>query len=80
MFGSGNWIDPALVPGVAAADAPDAEPDTADHAVMGNGVCRITGTGGVKAALPPDSRIRIFRIVSPVLANNRQSGPAIRDD
>ena len=54
MFGTGNWVDPALMPGMATTDPSDAEPDATNHTMVGDSIGRITGTGRVKAALPPD--------------------------
>jgi len=54
MFGSGNGIDTALVPGMTTAYSFDAKPDTTYHTMLGDGIVRIAGTGRVKAALTPD--------------------------
>ena len=54
--GSGNGINPAGMQRMAAAHAPGAEPDAAQHAMPCHGLAGITGTGRVEAAVIAQQR------------------------
>lgn len=50
IFGPGDRILPAPAPGVAAADAPDDEPERPGQRMKAKGLQGVLGAGGVEAA------------------------------
>jgi len=54
MFCSGNGINTAFVPGMAATYSLDTKPYSTENTMMSDSLVGIAGTGRVEAALTPD--------------------------